>query len=137
MMVAGLGCRNGATAEALAEALAAALERCGLDHAQIDALATDTAKAHEAGIVALAAALALPLIFVAASEMQKASNGAITSSQRVIALRGVPSVAETAALAAAGRAARLLGPRVATATATCAIAQGEGPVGKGPPGERP
>jgi cobalt-precorrin 5A hydrolase len=132
MMVAGLGCRNGATAEAVAEALAAALERCGLDRAQIDALATDTTKGNESGIVTLATALAIPLIFVATSEMQKVANGAITSSERVIALKGVPSVAETAALAAAGRAARLLGPRVSTATATCAIAVGEGPSGERP-----
>ena len=136
MIVAGIGCRSGATADALAEAVTAALERCGLDRAQIDALATDTTKGNEAGIIALASALALPLIFVAASEMQKAANGAITFSERVIALKGVPSVAETAAFAVAGRAARLLAPRVSTATATCAIAQGEGPVGEGPSGER-
>jgi len=126
MMVAGLGCRTGATAEALAEALADALERCGVVRGEIDALATEAGKSREGGILALASALGLPLIVVGASEMQDVAAGAVTVSERVVALKGVPSLAETAALAAAGRSARLLGPRVATATATCAIATGEG-----------
>ena len=127
MMVAGIGCRSGASAEAIANVLAAALERCGLKRAQIDALATDAAKGNEAGILAAAAALGLPLIFVGAAQMKAAADDVISTSERVIALKGVPSVAETAALAAAGRDARLLVPRVANAAATCAIARGEGP----------
>jgi cobalt-precorrin 5A hydrolase len=35
---------------------------------------------------------------------------------------GVPTVAEAAALAAAGPAARLLGPRLVVGAATCALA---------------
>jgi cobalt-precorrin 5A hydrolase len=127
MMVAGIGCRTGVSAEDVAEVIAAALERCRLARAQIDALATDASKSNETGIIAAAAAMALPLIFVATGQMQAVANGAITQSERVIALKGVPSVAETAALAVAGRAARLLAPRVASASATCAIAQGDGP----------
>jgi cobalt-precorrin 5A hydrolase len=127
MMVAGIGCRSGASAEAIANVLAAALERCGPERAQIDALATDAAKGNEAGILAAAAALGLPLIFVGAAQMKAAADYVISTSERVIALKGVPSVAETAALAAAGRDARLLVPRVANAAATCAIARGEGP----------
>ncbi|HEX9881439.1 MAG TPA: cobalamin biosynthesis protein [Hyphomicrobium sp.] len=126
-MVAGIGCRAGATASAVAEAIAGALERCGLNRSQIDALATAAAKSHESGIVGAAATLAVPLIFVAAAEMSRVADSALTSSPRVVALQGVPSVAETAALAAAGRSARLLGPRTATPTVTCAIAVGEGP----------
>jgi cobalt-precorrin 5A hydrolase len=126
MMVAGLGCRAGATADAVAEAFAAALARCGLVGSQIDALATDSEKSGEVGIRALAEALGLPLIFVGAREMQSAADRAITVSERVVLLKGVPSVAETVALAAAGGAARLLAPRVATASVTCAIAVGEG-----------
>jgi cobalt-precorrin 5A hydrolase len=37
----------------------------------------------------------------------------------------VPSVAETAALAAVGQGARLILPRIANATATCALASDE------------
>jgi cobalt-precorrin 5A hydrolase len=112
--------------DAIAEVFAAALERCGLIRTQIDALATESGKSSEGGLLAFAQVLGLPLIFVGTPEMQSAAASAFTMSERVIALKGVPSVAETAALAAAGRTARLLAPRVATATATCAIAEGEG-----------
>lgn len=125
-MVAGLGCRAGATAEAVLEAFAAALDRCALTRDSIDALAADSAKSCEAGIRALAEALGVPLIVVGAREMRSAADRAFTVSERVVALKGVPSVAETAALAAAGQASRLLAPRVATPTVTCAIAVGEG-----------
>jgi cobalt-precorrin 5A hydrolase len=117
----------GATAAAVAEVVAAALQRHGLELPQIEALATDAAKGDEAGIVAAARMLGVPLVLVEAAEMRRAAGGTATASARVLALKGVPSVAETAALAVAGRSARLLGPRVATGTATCAIAVGEGP----------
>ena len=41
---------------------------------------------------------------------------------RVLALTGVPSVSEAAALAAAGPTARLIAPRIAVGPATCALA---------------
>jgi cobalt-precorrin 5A hydrolase len=40
----------------------------------------------------------------------------------VLAVAGVPSVSEAAALAAAGPGARLIAPRVAVGPATCALA---------------
>jgi cobalt-precorrin 5A hydrolase len=40
----------------------------------------------------------------------------------VLALKGVPSVAEAAALAAGGPRSRLLAPRIAVGPATCALA---------------
>jgi cobalt-precorrin 5A hydrolase len=42
-----------------------------------------------------------------------------------MALMGVPSVAEAAALAAAGPSARLLAARIALGPVTCALAQSE------------
>jgi cobalt-precorrin 5A hydrolase len=56
------------------------------------------------------------------SELRTASDRAATRSQRVAALTGVPSVAETAALAAAGPTARLLATRRIVGGATCALA---------------
>jgi cobalt-precorrin 5A hydrolase len=50
----------------------------------------------------------------------------LSFSKRVFLLKGVPSIAETAAIAAAGRNARLLTKRVSNREATCAIAIGEG-----------
>jgi cobalt-precorrin 5A hydrolase len=68
------------------------------------------------------AALGVPLVLVAKAELVAAGARAQTRSQRVLALTGVPSVAEAAALAAAGPRARLIVPRVSAATATCALA---------------
>ena len=69
----------------------------------------------------------MPIIAVLDADMRRMSDLAATHSQLVAALRGVPSLAETCALAAAGRGARLICPRVANAEATCALAEGEGP----------
>jgi cobalt-precorrin 5A hydrolase len=44
----------------------------------------------------------------------------------VLEAKGLPSIAEASAIVVAGRNARLLGARVATERATCAIATGEG-----------
>jgi cobalt-precorrin 5A hydrolase len=125
-MVAGIGCRIGVTADAVSEAIATALEHCRVSRSQIDALSTEVSKSSEAAILATAESLALPLVFVSHSEMELVAGHALTSSPRVVALKGVPSIAETAALAAAGRSARLLAPRITTKTVTCAIAVGEG-----------
>ena len=125
MMVVGIGCRKGAVAEAVFEAVAASLERCGVAPSSIDALATASAKSDEAGIVTTARQLGVPLICVPENEMKLTASRAATTSTRVFALMGVPSVAETAALAAAGSSSRLLAPRLATPTVTCAIAVSE------------
>jgi cobalt-precorrin 5A hydrolase len=55
-------------------------------------------------------------------ELVAAGARAETHSERVIALKGVPSIAEAAALAAGGPSARLLAPRVVLGPATCALA---------------
>jgi cobalt-precorrin 5A hydrolase len=55
-------------------------------------------------------------------DLEAAGARVVTRSERVLALMGVPSVAEAAALAAAGPASRLLGSRVAVGPATCALA---------------
>jgi cobalt-precorrin 5A hydrolase len=52
-----------------------------------------------------------------------AANGRVeTYSERVAALSGVGSVAEAAALAAAGPASTLIVPRLIVGAATCALA---------------
>ena len=127
MIVAGIGCRRGVSADAVAAAIAVAAARCGLERHQIDALATAVEKSDEAGIASAAQETATPLILVTLAQMQGAADDALTSSSRVMDLKGVPSVAETSALAAAGRGARLLAPRISTGDVTCAIATGDGP----------
>jgi cobalt-precorrin 5A hydrolase len=122
MMVAGVGCKAGASAGEIEAAIAEALARAGLSTGELTLLATSFAKANEPGIAAAAAARGLKLVMVPQRDLESADARVVTRSARVLALTGVPSVAEAAALAAAGPASRLVGPRVAVGPATCALA---------------
>jgi cobalt-precorrin 5A hydrolase len=122
MIVAGVGCRRGTSADAIAAVIEAALTRAGLTAAALDMIATAAAKGGEPGIAAAATSLGVPLVLVPQVELEAAGEGAVTRSERVVALMGVPSVAEAAALAAGGTAARLVLERVTLGPATCALA---------------
>ena len=122
MMVAGVGCRKGASAREIGEAISAALSRAGLRADALDAIAAPAAKSGEAGIAAAANDLGVPLVLVPQAELEAAGARTITRSERVVALMGVPSAAEAAALAAAGPTGRLVAPRTAVGPATCALA---------------
>lgn len=116
MRVAGLGFRGAATFESLNDAL----ERAG---GAVDALATAEIKAGQPAVRILAKALRLPLHGISRAAL--ASQVTLTHSARVEQKFGTGSVAEAAAMAAAGPGARLLGPRVVSADglATAAIAE--------------
>jgi cobalt-precorrin 5A hydrolase len=122
MIVAGIGCRRGTPAAAIAAVIDAALACAGVGKDALDIIAAPAAKGHEPGIAATASALGVALVLVPSSELETAGERAVTRSQRVVALMGVPSVAEAAALAAAGATARLLVSRIAIGPATCALA---------------
>ena len=122
MIVAGIGCRAGATAQEIDAAIAAALSNGGLAKDALKLIATSSAKATEQGIATAASARGLRLMLVEQADLEAASGRAVTKSERVQELMGVPSVAECAALAAAGNDARLVVPRVAVGFATCALA---------------
>ncbi len=117
MIVAGFGFRSGATVAALQDALTRAGGAEGVTH-----LATLAGKAE--GLRPLGQALGLPILGLADAALREQAT--LTQSGRVQALKGVGSVAEAAALAAAGPGARLRGPRAVSAdgTATAAIAEG-------------
>jgi len=125
MIVAGVGCRKGASAREVGAAISAALSRAGLRADALDAIAAPALKSGEAGIAAAASDLGVPLVLVPQAELEAAGARTMTRSERVVALMGVPSAAEAAALAAAGPAARLVAPRTAVGTATCALATSE------------
>jgi cobalt-precorrin 5A hydrolase len=122
MIVAGVGCRKGASREDVAAAIASALGQARLSDHVLDVIATPMGKADEPGIVAAAAALRVRLLLIPERDFLAAGARTETHSDRVAALMGVPSVAEAAALAAAGPGARLLVRRVAIGPATCALA---------------
>jgi len=122
MIVAGVGCRKGTQAGDIAAAIAAALAGAGLAREALALIATSARKGEEPGIAAAASAIGVPLVVVPQRDLEAAGARTATKSARVIALAGVPSVAEAAALAAGGPGARLIAPRVAVGPATCALA---------------
>lgn len=122
MIVAGIGCRKGVKTEEVLAAIETALDTHGLSAAALSALATAHFKRAEDAIAATGKALNLPLLLVDGAALRAVSLRALTLSQPSLAIAGTPSVSETAALAAAGQQARLLGPRVAVGQVTCAIA---------------
>jgi cobalt-precorrin 5A hydrolase len=71
------------------------------------------------------------LVACTAEELERAAGRVLIRSARVLQAKGLPSIAEAAALAVAGANAQLLGARVATERATCAIAIGQGAIGEG------
>jgi cobalt-precorrin 5A hydrolase len=122
MIVAGVGCRKGVLAADIKAAIVAALAETGVAASELRLIATAAAKGSEPGVVAAASAIGVPLVLIAPGDLAAAATRATTRSERVIALVGVASVAEAAALAAAGPAARLMAPRIVVGPATCALA---------------
>ena len=92
----------------------------------LQAIATARAKAAEPGIAATAAKLGLSVVPIADAELKAAGTRVTTRSDRVLALTGVPSLAEAAALAAAGPSSRLIASRLVVGAATCALASSGG-----------
>ena len=122
IVVAGIGCRRGAPAADIEAAIRAALARADIAADALDAVATIEAKSAEAGIATAAARLGVAVVLVPHAGLQAANDRVETRSQRVLALTGVASVAEAAALAAAGPNARLVSPRIVVGSAACALA---------------
>jgi cobalt-precorrin 5A hydrolase len=122
MIVAGVGCRAGTKASEIEAAIAAALDRAGLDASALDMIATSSARGAEPGIAAAASGRGVELVVVTQDAFEEAGARAVTRSERVLRLTGVPSVSEAAALAAGGPSARLILPRISVGPATCALA---------------
>jgi cobalt-precorrin 5A hydrolase len=122
MKVAGLGFKMDATLASLREALLAAGGTEGLA-----AVATVSDKADAEPLKQLARECGVPIRGVPADVL--ANIDTPTRSQRIIEKFGTGSVAEAAALAAAGPRARLIATRAISRdrTATAAIAEGDGP----------
>lgn len=121
MKVAGLGFTRHATLASLREALTLAGSPEGLT-----AVATVRDKAEASALRLLASELKLPIKAIPPDILGNMATA--TQSEFVKARFGTGSVAEAAALAAAGRSARLVSVRAISSdrTATAAIAEGEG-----------
>jgi cobalt-precorrin 5A hydrolase len=122
VIVAGIGCRKGTSTAEIEAVIAAALKQAGFAQDKLGAIATPADKGEESGIAVVALLYGLPLLFIPAPDLEAAASRCESRSDRVLALKGVPSVAEAAALAAGGSEAKLLLPRIAVGPATCALA---------------
>ena len=117
----GIGCRKGCPADDIVALVREAISRLS-PSAEVAGLFSVTEKTGEPGLAEAAAMLRLPLSFLDRAVLNRFAEQAQSRSSRVEEMFGLPSVAETAALAGAGAGATLLVPRLSSATATCAIA---------------
>jgi cobalt-precorrin 5A hydrolase len=129
MIAAGLGCRAGCAVGQILEVLEQALAAAGRQLEDLQALYTVDAKRGEVCLVEAAERLKKPLVLLPVEQLRAQTERALTRSAHTLERFGVPSVAETAALAGAsggrGAPARLLGPRRIWGGATCALASAE------------
>jgi cobalt-precorrin 5A hydrolase len=119
VIFAGLGFRGDTRADDLLAVIHDAGIRAGC---AVDAIAVPDFKADDACAQA-AATLGLKLIRVSRDALKGEQGRCLTRSDVAEKATGFACVAEAAALAAAGPGGRLLLPRIATQTATCALAE--------------
>jgi cobalt-precorrin 5A hydrolase len=127
MIVAGIGCRKGASQAEIEAAIDNALAQAQLALGALRLIATSDGKANEPGLIAAAGARGVPLARMSPADLEAAGSRTQSSSPRVKEMFGVPSVAEAAALAAGGPKAKLILPRIAVGPVTCALADTEAP----------
>lgn len=124
--VAGLGCRKGCSRVELEQLLRRTLQEHRLPLEALSYLASSEHKASETGLGELAEHLQLPVVWLSADQLAPydglLSGGSLLSKQ----LTGSAGVAEASALAQAervtGQKAQLLGTKLRSANATCALA---------------
>ena len=126
MIVAGVGFRRDTSADEIERVVRLALGMFDLPAERLEAIATELAKATEAGFPEAARRLSVRVVACTVADLDRVAGQVLTRSKLVLEAKGLPSIAEASALVVAGRNGRLLGTRVATERATCAIATGEG-----------
>ncbi|MCA2218812.1 cobalamin biosynthesis protein [Jidongwangia harbinensis] len=118
-VVVGVGLRSGAAVADLADLVGAALLSAGAPPAAVAALATLDRRAAEPAVRQLAARHGWPVIGCAAGDLD---GVAVPGDARVRRAVGTGSVAEAAALLAAGPGAELLVPKTTGRAVTVAVA---------------
>ena len=98
-IIAGIGCDRNVSLQTLEEALAQALQQCGLEASAIAGLASIDKKSDESALLQLAEKYGWPLHFFPAEELARIPVP--NPSEVVRQYMGTPAVAEAAALKAA------------------------------------
>lgn len=123
MIAIGIGCKSGATKQAVLDLIAEARAR-GAVTQESAMLFTYEGKRSEEGLTAAAEELVLPLGFLSLKSLQAVADKITRRSEAAEKALGIPSVAEAAALAGGGADAQLIVPRLTGDGVTCAIARG-------------
>ena len=118
-IVAGIGCRRGACAEAIGEAFLLACGQAGISPSAVREAATIDVKAREEGLLAFCRARNIPLATYSAEELSQV-EGSVSPSDFVRATVGVDNVCERAALADGGK---LIFPKLAHGGVTVAFSK--------------
>ena len=123
MILAGLGFRRAVGSDEIVALVERALGCALLPKEALTALATAEALSGAPAFLAAADRLGVGVMPIDPSALRGAAPQVRTVSPRALAAHGVGSVAEAAALAGAGPGATLLLERIASPSATCAIAR--------------
>lgn len=122
MIIAGVGFRRDVTSDEIAELVRQAFARAEINLNQLSGIATIETLATMPAFNNAAFKLAVKSYAIGEAALAFAASQVKTISARALAAHGVGSVAEAAALGAAGPTARLVLERIASANATCALA---------------
>ncbi len=117
----GVGARAGVDAQILAALVRKTAARLGVDLRSANLATLDT-RENEPGVHDAARLLEMDVIFFSPEKLRQRARDLLTHSPRIEQTFGVGSIAEAAALAAAGDGSVLLARRVVAETLTCAIA---------------
>jgi cobalt-precorrin 5A hydrolase len=104
-LIVGIGCRKGATAVQVVDAVDAALRSQNLSHSQVRIWATARPKRDEPGLLQAAASRGVPLLVVHDLELRSRRRVKRTAAARRV---GLPAVSHPAALAAGRRTSCLI-----------------------------
>lgn len=122
-LVVGVGCERGTPAEDIRTLIDETLAKHGIAPEAVAHYASLDLKEDDGGIVALG-----NVRYFTHQELNAESHRVIRPSEVVRAEVGTPSVAEAAALAAAGPDSRLIVPKTKGTRATCAVAEASAPL---------
>ena len=122
-LIAGLGLRPRTGEADILACLDRALAAAGLGGETVACFSTIAGRVDEAGLIDAAASRKAALVAIPDEALRGFEAACATRSTRIASLYGVGSVAEAAALAAAGPGGELVLPRIATDRVTCALAR--------------
>ena len=119
----GVGCSRGCTPDEMAGLVHKVLADHGISRFALASVGTIDVKMNEEAVLHLSQDLDIPLRFYTAERLEKEASKVLRPSEIVKAAVGTRSVAEAAALAAAGPDADLYVPKHKSDCATCAVAR--------------